>query len=330
VNSKTAFCENCREDVRFSVEKEMITQPFKGEDVEFANAVARCDSCGSEVFVAELHDSNLVSLYDAYRLKNGIIAADRIREIPGRYAIGKRPLSLLMGWGELTFTRYCDGDMPSKQYADILKRLYDEPEYFLSVLEENKGVLSPATYRKSKAAVQSLLGVQRESETKLVRTVKYILSQCDDITNLALQKSLYYVQGFYFAFHNSFIFEDDCEAWVHGPVYREIYNRYSNYGFDSIGGESGYGDYSFTADEKVLIDSVINYFCCYSGKTLERFTHVETPWLQTRGDLSPDASSDRVIDKDLIGSYFAAVQNKHNMLTPADIKVYATEMFEKI
>ncbi len=327
MNNKTTFCENCREDVNYSIKEERITQAFKGEDIQFATSVAFCDKCGSEVFVAELHDGNLVSLYDTYRLQSDIPTVDEIRVIPVKYAIGKRPLSLLLGWGELTFTRYCDGDMPTKQYAVILKRLYNEPEYFLSVLEEKKDVISASSYRKSKDAVKALLGLRRENESKIERTVKYILSQCDDITNLALQKSLYFVQGFYAAFHDAFLFEEDCEAWVHGPVYREIYQRYAQYGFDAIGGEFGYDDYGFTSDEKVLIDSVIKCFCCYSGKTLERFTHVETPWLQTRGDLLPDVPSNRVIDKDLIGAYFTAVKNKYVMLTPADISAYSTDMF---
>ncbi len=330
MSNNTVFCENCREDVSYSVKKEAAAQTFKGEAVEFENAVALCDKCGNEVFAAELHDANLASLYDAYRLQNGIPSAECICDIPVRYAIGKRPLSVLLGWGELTFTRYCDGDMPTKQYADILKRLYDEPEYYLSILEEQKAAVSPSSYRKSKAAVMGLLGTPDGSDSKLERTVKYILSRCDDITNLALQKSLYYVQGFYFAFHNAFLFEDDCEAWVHGPVYKEIYHHYAKYGFDSIGGESGYDDYDFTADERVLIDSVIRYFCCYSGKTLERFTHVETPWLKTRGDLPPNAPSDRTIGKDLIGDYFTAVKSKYTMLTPADIKAYSTEMFGRM
>jgi len=64
---------------------------------------------------------------------------EKILEIPQKYNIGKRPISLLLGWGEMTFTRYCDGDMPTKQYSDVLQRIYDDPAFYLSLLEENKG-----------------------------------------------------------------------------------------------------------------------------------------------------------------------------------------------
>ena len=330
MSNMTTFCENCRDDVAFSTGEKKTVRPFKDAEIEFMETYAICDQCGRNVFVAKYHDNNLMALNEAYRLKNGIISLKQILEIPIKYCIGKRPLSLLLNWGELTFTRYCDGDIPTKHYADVLNRIYEDPRYYLSILESKKDILSPSTYRKSSSAVQYLLGVQTEHESKIDRIVKYVLSRCDDITNSALQKSLYYIQGFYYAFYNSYIFDDDCEAWVHGPVYRKIYHRFSDYGYNFIDGETRYDEYNFSAEEEVLIDSVIRYFCCYSGKTLERFTHIETPWQKTRGDLPFNIQSDRIIDKNLIGAYFSDVKNKYDMLTPADIKVYSTSMFEKL
>lgn len=52
------------------------------------------------------------------------------------------------------------------------------------------------------------------------------------------------------------------------------------------------------------MDSVIKNFCCYSGKILEAFTHMEEPWLKTRRGLSALSHSNRIIEKELIGQYF--------------------------
>ena len=71
-----------------------------------------------------------------------------------------------------------------------------------------------------------------------------------------------------------------------------------------------------TDSEKAIIDSVIQNFCCYSGKILERFTHSEMPWLKTRSNLPADAHSNRIISKEPIGEYFTAVKQKYNMLVP--------------
>ena len=157
--------------------------------------------------------------------------------------------------------------------------------------------------------------------------IKYLLSQCEDIIPLALQKALYYIQGFYYAFYNTFLFKENCEAWVHGPVYRDIYFRYRDYHFDPIAENVAFDDSELTASEKAVFDSVVNNLCCYSGKILERFTHSENPWLDARANLPLLAPSDRVITQDSIGAYFAAVKTKYNMMKPSDIRAYALDMF---
>lgn len=103
------FCEECRKDVVYSVESTSMIRELKGEEYSFIGLKAVCTECDSEVYVGEMEDINLKTLYDAYRQKNGIISLEEILEIPKKYNTGKRPLSLLLGWGELTFSRYCDG-----------------------------------------------------------------------------------------------------------------------------------------------------------------------------------------------------------------------------
>jgi hypothetical protein len=61
----------------------------------------------------------LEQLYSEFRKQHNIISLEKIIEIPEKYNIGKRPLSLLLGWGEQTFSRYYDGDMPTQQYSAI-------------------------------------------------------------------------------------------------------------------------------------------------------------------------------------------------------------------
>ena len=327
-NTKT-FCENCREDVDVNVIEKELTGNIKNEEYHYVGNQTYCKNCGLEIYVAERNDSNLSALYDVYRQKHNIISLDMILSIPRKYAIGKRPFSLLLGWGEQTFSRYCDGDMPTKHYSDMLKQIYNEPAYYADVLENNKDNLkSTSTYKKSKSAVQALLG--NVARTKMDYTVKYLLNQCKDVTPLALQKALYYIQGFYYAFYGKFIFTENCEAWVHGPVYRDIYFRYRDYKFDPIKEEDEFDASIFSTSEKTVIDSVIKNICCYSGKILELFTHSEEPWLSTRGDLTPTASSTVTIDKNRIGNYFKAIKEKYAMINPNDIKSYSQNMFEHI
>lgn len=331
MEQKKVFCEECRDDVNFCISEIQMKGTIKGEIYSYMGRKAHCADCGSEIYVAEINDYNLNALYSAYRKKNDIVALDIILAIPEKYVIGKRPLSLLLGWGEQTFSRYCDGDIPTKQYSEILKKIYCDPQYYAELLERNKGNLKSAvSYEKSRKAVESLIGTVQRDKSKIDLAIEYLLSQCQDITPLALQKALYYIQGFYYAFYKTYFFSEECEAWVHGPVYRDIYFRYRDYRFDPIVGSDEFDDSRFSSAEKAILDSVIKHICCYSGKVLECFTHSELPWLSARGELPADVVSDRIIQRNLIGEYFSAVKDKYHMINPNDIKDYTQAMFEQM
>ena len=329
--TEKTFCEECRNYVEYTTVSVPMTGRIKGKEYHYTGTEARCADCGGLVFVPEISDDNLRSLYNVFREENGIVSLDVICAIPEKYDIGKRPLSLLLGWGELTFSRYCDGDIPTRQYSDILQRIYNEPQFYSVLLEANKANLkSQRTYEKTRRAVDALLSVDVPSNSKINTVIQYLLYQCEDITPLALQKALYYIQGFHFAFYRTFLFSEDCQAWTHGPVYRDIYFRYRDYRFDPIEKTTTFDTSVFSASEKAICDSVINNICCYSGKILERFTHNEAPWLTTRGDLPDSAPSDRIIEKSVIGAYFDAVKAKYNMVNPRDIKDYSQDMFQQL
>ena len=147
---KITFCETCRKDELYYLKTAAMKGTLKGEEYEYTGKQAFCSVCNAEVYVAEILDGNLKALYDVYRQKNGIISLENILEIPQKYNIGKRPLSLLLNWGEMTFSRYCEGDMPTKQYSDTLQKIYNEPEFYLAMLEENKAnLISHMAYEQS-------------------------------------------------------------------------------------------------------------------------------------------------------------------------------------
>lgn len=168
MDERKVFCEECRNDVEFTFTNMQMEGTVKGEIYTYLGKVAHCIDCGSEVYVEVITDYNLKRLYDKYREKNGIISLDTILKIPDKYAIGKKSLSLLLGWGEQTFPRYCDGDVPTKQYSDILQKIYEEPKYYDQILEGNKENLKiDAAYKKTKKAVEELLNGTICEKTKI-------------------------------------------------------------------------------------------------------------------------------------------------------------------
>jgi len=325
------FCEQCHDMVDYSVTNVRKTKVIKGKRINYQGKEAYCDECGCNIFVAEIRDYNLEKLDKAFRKSEDIILVSDIEKILEKYNVGKRPLSLLLGWGEITLTRYLNGDIPSKQYSDILKKVLNEPEYMRKLLEINKEKVTESAYSSCKKALEEISSTtEPETESKIDSIVKYLLSNSADITPLALQKLLYYAQSFHKVFFDNYLFSEDCEAWVHGPVYRDIYYKYKGYGYDLIeDNDIMYKDIQLTETEKGILDSIIANFGCYSGKVLERMTHEEAPWRLARKGLKPNENSNRIIKKDLLGDYFAKIKNKYDMLNISDIKNYSEEHFRK-
>lgn len=67
--SKKIFCENCRQDVLYTVSKQSLSNTLKGVRYCYDGQAAYCSKCGQEIFAFEVNDYNLQALYD----KAGIV-----------------------------------------------------------------------------------------------------------------------------------------------------------------------------------------------------------------------------------------------------------------
>lgn len=316
-----SFCPECKKFVEYSVSDCMLEGKVRNQTYKYMGKQARCIKCHKLIFVPKISDDNLDSLYDTYRKENDIVSLDVIIDLPHKYNIGKRPLSRLLNWGELTYSRFVEGDVPSKKYSEMINRLYYNPIYFNEILEDNKSNIENVTYKKCKSAINILLKI---NENKINDVAEYILYKSNyDITPLAIQKLLYYIQGFYYAFNLEFIFIDDCQAWVHGPVFEDLYQKYKENGYRPIKRNKSFNVSKLTKKEINVIDGVIDNLGCFSGDRLRMLTHSEKPWKQTRKGLTPEQNCKRTIDKDLIGDYFLEVIKKYNISKPKEIGKYS-------
>jgi len=323
------FCEKCHDMAEYSVKQESKKKIIKGKTIAYIGKAANCTICGEEFFVPEIRDYNLKQLDSAYRKAESLISVDEMEQILEKYDIGKRPLSQLLGWGEGTLTRYIDGDTPSKPYSDILRMILEDKQYYRDLLEKNKDNISEVAYRKSNTSIEKENIIMGNG--KLESAAKYLLIKASEITPLALQKLLYFAQGFQKAFTDTFMFDEDCEAWAHGPVYRNIYEKYRGYGYNPIAEKDlNIENINLTEDEKDLLNYIVSYFGCYSGKILENMTHTEEPWRVARRGLKDGEISSRNIDKEEIAAYFKNVKEKYKMLNIIDIKDYSEDLFSKI
>jgi uncharacterized phage-associated protein len=233
------------------------------------------------------------------------------------YNIGKRVLSSLLGWGEHTFTRYYEGYLPTKEYSDTLKKLYDSPAEYRKILEEGRSDLSEVAYNKSKLAVQKLLSVD---PTTIMKTAGYLKQKKEDLSSYRLQKLVYYTQALSLVFKPEPLFADLPEAWANGPAYPEVYYKNRDRLIDNSLGDL------LTDEDREIVDCVLECFGRFDGDTLVEITHREEPWIKARGDLPPDAPSNEIIPLESINEYFSKVKAKNNMKSMMDMKKYAQDM----
>jgi uncharacterized phage-associated protein len=329
VDNKITMCEHCREILEYSVLSRDIQEEVDGVSVSYTEEYAVCNKCNNEVYVGEIHDKNLYNFNEAFKVSTGIISINEIEEIISKYNIGKKPLSMLLGWGENTVSRYISGDFPTKKYSDVLKRILEDPNYMLRLLEENKSNITEVAYNKCKNSIQPYTVSEQISINELA---KYIINK-HDITPKALQKILYFIQGFTMAFNKTLLFNDAPQAWIHGPVYPVVYNTYCEFKYNIIDiMESSYDEVNLNVsdNEKNLIDCILRFFTKYSGDVLEKITHIESPWLEARQGLSKNEPSKNPIKLESISEYFMQVKNKYNMINYYDIKQYLDDMISKI
>ncbi|MDZ4767567.1 MAG: DUF4065 domain-containing protein [Chloroflexota bacterium] len=103
----------------------------------------------------------------------------------------------------------------------------------------------------------------------------------DLVSNMKLQKLLYYAQGFHLAILDEPLFPEAIERWVHGPVVPEIYHAYKSYGKDGIayGGDLDPNDFDLQTRE--VLEEVYKVYGHFTASWLRQLTHDEPPWRDT-------------------------------------------------
>ena len=98
----------------------------------------------------------------------------------------------------------------------------------------------------------------------------------EGITNLKLQKVLYFAQAYYLAKFNKPLFSDAIEAWEYGPVVPKIYRMFKHFGSNSIIGSTN--ESNLKDEDKENLKKVWDAFGGYSATRLVNITHAHSPW----------------------------------------------------
>lgn len=141
----------------------------------------------------------------------------------------------------------------------------------------------------------------------------YIIVKLDEakigLNFLKLQKLTYYVQAWSLALTNAPLFNGRFQAWVHGPVNRQLYDRFSctHTMYDLLGPTDVRSMFDLEAipkEARLHVDEILDAYALFSGPQLESMTHDEEPWRSARGSLKSSERCENEIDEALMASFY--------------------------
>lgn len=154
---------------------------------------------------------------------------------------------------------------------------------------------------------------------KVMDIARFVINYCNnkgyEISNLKLQKLLYFIQAEYLAnYSRTPCFEEDIQAWNFGPVIPEVYHEFKMYGSGNIPRVDSYSICDFEnfefgrkefdeniicEDDRKRIELALDGLSEYSAATLVNVTHNQKPWNDAY-----NGEHNQIISKESIRDYF--------------------------
>lgn len=312
-------CIECGTKNRYEFRDSIRVYEGEGYQFDLLAKVPFCIECGAPIYIEEVEDRIAREANKRIREQREIISREEISGILERYHVSQKFLSKLLGWGEITLTRYMNKNYtPSSSNSNRLKELKN-PYVFQRLLQNyhagNLEKEEEKAFRKAESSVSQELLAMGSSQGKIFHAINWFLSQSSEevpVTHLALQKLLYFTQSWSRALSGEELFGDDCQAWAHGAVYPKIYHVFR--GFQYMPLPKVEETPQWKEEELKILNAVkMFYFDVYCAKALEEICHREEPYKKARNGLKEGESGQRVIDKKDVSLYYSGIVEKYHI-----------------
>jgi uncharacterized phage-associated protein len=99
------------------------------------------------------------------------------------------------------------------------------------------------------------------------------------ISNLKLQKLIYYAQGLHIILYGKPLFQDEIRGWSYGPVVPELYSLYKKYGSGGIPPDRDFDANSIDEHTRGFLDEINVVFGQFSALRLLEISHSDQCWI---------------------------------------------------
>ena len=139
--------------------------------------------------------------------------------------------------------------------------------------------------------------------------IEFFLSK-EPMSPKKLQKLLYYAYSWTLTLLNDSkddlstrLFNEQFEAWIHGPVIPSVYFKYRDYGWTEIPKQESFNG-NFPPEVLDVLEQVWTVYGGLTGNRLEVICHREQPWIKARNGIPAfEASSTVIADNDIFEYY---------------------------
>lgn len=238
-----SLCPLCGSDhAPHLVEQEAITI-VKGVEISYRETLLVCENSTEESDACEtasLANKNLLAARDAYRARMHLLTSSEIIALRKKYGLTQAELAKVLGWGEVTITRYETKAIQDEAHDSLLRIIRDNPMELNRLLDRNKDALSEERFQalkerigqimkeqgnaalRSQAVQSAYLPFSRPScfngntpfdEQKFTAVVCYLASHVDHLYKTRLMKMLWYA--------DSIAYRDYGKA-ITGAVYQHM------------------------------------------------------------------------------------------------------------
>lgn len=219
-------CPFC--DTVHSIEKRkrIVDNSIKNVSVQYDELYYYCslraDEDENEFCPAGMMDANLLRGRDAYREKAGLLTSGEIIAIRNFYDMSQSDFALLLGWGEVTITRYETKSIQDETYDKLMRMVGESPAFAYESLQKHRNSFAAHKYNALKYAIQQRIemigddSIQRQAIksayaiydepsdfngyqildlTKLATMAAYFAKCCAPLYKVKLMKLLWYADA---------------------------------------------------------------------------------------------------------------------------------------
>jgi putative zinc finger/helix-turn-helix YgiT family protein len=316
-------CPFCDKEHNIQVKKKISKANIKDTLIEYEQIVYYCPEEDEEFIPGKIMDENLLKARDTYRASIGLLTSEEIKKIREMYGLTQKEFSRLLGWGDVTISRYEKKLIQDETYDNIMRMTQINPAYTLEMLKKHKENFEIDRFEQIKANIKKVIRslgntflkiqeiknayVEYDIESdyngyklldleKINAVIGYFAQYIRPLYKVKLMKLLWYTDALYFKREGrsmtGLVYKHlplgavpvAYNELLDLPVVKVIEEYFDDFIAYKICPNEEVNLSNFTLEEISVLDEVALYFKNFKTKEIVNYMHKEVAYIETETD----------------------------------------------